>query len=112
MKFSLCLSLTFHPASSAGIGRTGSFIVIDAVIDYLTTTTDIDPDINIFNVLRRLRRHRPGSIQTPVSRRVDLCCACARLTLLFCASKEQYTFVFMFLDYCLQRGLLGLRRLP
>lgn len=56
---------------SAGIGRTGTFIAIDMLLDNLAKHTT--GTIDIFDLVQRLRKQRPGSVQTPVS-----CCVCTK----------------------------------
>jgi len=48
------------------VGRTGSFTLIDCILDYLEESKEADPQFNPFNVLRDIRRYRPSSVQTPV----------------------------------------------
>jgi len=45
---------------SAGIGRSGVFVLIDTLVDMLDKTESID----IFEMVKTLRKHRPGAIQT------------------------------------------------
>jgi len=75
---------------SAGIGRTGSFILIDTVLDYIASFKDSKdiPKINLFATLLKMRQSRPGSVQTA----------------------EQLVFCFKFLLYCVQHGLLGVKK--
>ena len=81
---------------SAGIGRTGTYIAIESIVNYIrnefkegTTSLDKMKDlhISVFEVVRRLRAQRPGMVQT----------------------KSQYAFIHLFFDYCLTYpGRLGL----
>jgi len=78
---------------SAGIGRTGTFIGLDTLLDHLAAARLAraqleDPPINIFNVVRSMREQRPGMVQT----------------------KQQYEFMSVFLDYCIQNGLFGVKQ--
>jgi len=76
----------FH--CSAGVGRNGTFITIDVILDNLASKNPLP--INVFNALLELRVARPGSIQTVM----------------------QYEFVFRFLDYCIEKGLFGTSKQP
>lgn len=76
---------------SAGIGRTGVFIAVDELLDYLEDYAeqegqDADPPINVFNVVQKLREQRMGMIQTA----------------------DQYAYVFHFLDFCLVKKFTAL----
>ena len=51
---------------SAGIGRSGVFTLIDSILDDISRPDNPDPQINIFEALKEIRKQRPGSIQTPV----------------------------------------------
>jgi protein tyrosine phosphatase len=55
---------------SAGVGRTGTFIALMALKDYLTTEREkvIDGtlDLNIYNLVQRLRSNRPLMVQSDV----------------------------------------------
>lgn len=73
---------------SAGIGRTGTFLAIDSVLDYVAymrQSSSVDPIINICAVVQQLRRGRQGMVQ----------------------SKSQYVFIYFYIDHCLQHGLFG-----
>lgn len=59
---------------SAGIGRTGTFIAIDMLLDNLAKHTT--GTIDIFDLVQRLRKQRPGSVQTPVSYCVCMLAKC------------------------------------
>lgn len=48
---------------SAGIGRTGTIIAVDQIIDHIKWF-GIDTPINVAEVFKKLRFHRPGMIQT------------------------------------------------
>lgn len=54
--FSLCLC-------SAGVGRTGTFIVIDAMIDMMHAEQKVD----VFGFVSKIREQRSQLIQTDVS---------------------------------------------
>ncbi len=74
---------------SAGIGRTGTFIALDILIDHLLfafrrkVLTGAHPAINIFSLVQALREARGGMVQT----------------------KAQYMFIAAFVDHCLTQGL-------
>ncbi|CAL1610900.1 unnamed protein product [Knipowitschia caucasica] len=48
---------------SAGIGRTGTIVVIDMILDTITTT-GLDCDIDISRVIQMVREQRSGMVQT------------------------------------------------
>lgn len=48
---------------SAGIGRTGTFIVIDTIVNQIIRE-GLDADIDIFKTIHSLRRQRSGFVQT------------------------------------------------
>jgi len=63
--FVLCLC-------SAGVGRTGTFIVIDAMIDMMHAEQKVD----VFGCVAKIREQRSQLVQTDVSwRRVPSCLA-------------------------------------
>lgn len=67
---------------SAGLGRTGTFIVIDTILELVSSYDDklrIDP----VELVLALRAHRPGSIQTP----------------------EQLHFVYQYIEHCMENKL-------
>ena len=75
---------------SAGIGRTGSFIALDVILDsinseHLSQSSNSEADINVFQIVSKLRRYRMGMVQT----------------------KVQYIFIAKFLEFCLREGKLG-----
>lgn len=53
------------PPRSAGVGRTGTFIVIDAMIDMMHAEQKVD----VFGFVARIREQRSQLIQTDVSLR-------------------------------------------
>lgn len=48
---------------SAGIGRTGAFIVIDLLINYIKTM-GLNCDIDISRTIQAIREQRSGMVQT------------------------------------------------
>lgn len=48
---------------SAGVGRTGTFIVIDAMMDMMYAEQKVD----VFEFVARIRNQRPQMVQTDVS---------------------------------------------
>lgn len=54
------------PSGSAGVGRTGTFIVIDAMIDMMHAEQKVD----VFGFVARIREQRSQLIQTDVSLRL------------------------------------------
>lgn len=56
------------PPRSAGVGRTGTFIVIDAMIDMMHAEQKVD----VFGFVARIREQRSQLIQTDVSLRLRL----------------------------------------
>lgn len=74
---------------SAGLGRTGSFLAIDVLLDHLVHTIASgiqDPVVNVMSTVNQLRKQRPGSVQT----------------------KDQYAFIYAFVSYCCQHKLFGI----
>lgn len=71
LKFYLCILLGYGSFSclwlsnfsSAGVGRTGTFIVIDTMLDRIKAEGTID----IFNFVAYLRTRRTAMVQTEVS---------------------------------------------
>ena len=51
------------PLHSAGVGRTGTFIVIDAMIDMMHAEQKVD----VFGIVSRIREQRSLLVQTDVS---------------------------------------------
>lgn len=51
------------PVFSAGVGRTGTFIVIDAMIEMMYA----EPKIDVFGFVSRIRDQRSQLVQTDVS---------------------------------------------
>ena len=70
---------------SAGIGRSGTFIAIDMLLDNISYMIANSPMqiINIPRLVHELRTQRPGMVQT----------------------KHQFTFIYEFIDYCIQKSL-------
>lgn len=58
--FVVCFVLCLH---SAGVGRTGTFIVIDAMIDMMHAEQKVD----VFGFVSKIREQRSQLIQTDVS---------------------------------------------
>lgn len=50
-------------SQSAGVGRTGTFIVIDAMMDMIHSEQKVD----VFEFVSRIRNQRPQMVQTDVS---------------------------------------------
>lgn len=73
---------------SAGIGRTGSFALIDTILEYLEKADKKNPKINVFNTLKHIRSMRPGAVQTV----------------------DQYRFCFTFIDHAINKGLFGIEK--
>jgi protein tyrosine phosphatase len=73
---------------SAGVGRSGVFVAVNMILDYLKIHSSIDkesnPYINVFEVVSYLREYRPGMVQT----------------------KEQYKFIYEFIDYCITNNII------
>lgn len=55
--------------SSAGIGRTGTFVVLD----YLLRQAKEETHIDIFNTVKQMRNERTNFVQTDVSVIISLC---------------------------------------
>ena len=55
--------LTFFPSCSAGVGRTGTFICIDTMMNMIEAEGKVD----IFNFVRHMRFRRNYMVQTSVS---------------------------------------------
>jgi protein tyrosine phosphatase len=72
---------------SAGIGRTGTLIAIDMLLDNIADVLRRNsvPVINIPRLIHELRLQRPGIVQT----------------------RQQFTFIYEFMDYCIQNNLFG-----
>ena len=48
---------------SAGVGRTGTYIAMDILLDEMEETGEVD----IFNCTKKMRSRRPNMIQTMVT---------------------------------------------
>jgi protein tyrosine phosphatase len=74
---------------SAGIGRTGTFIAIDLILDYILhcQQNNVDCSISVFSVVHSLRLCRSGMVQT----------------------KQQYEFITHFLAHAINNKLFGLK---
>lgn len=59
-----CSSFCLLCLRSAGVGRTGTFIVIDAMIDMMHAEKKVD----VFGFVSKIREQRSQLIQTDVSR--------------------------------------------
>lgn len=55
--------VTSSLSQSAGVGRTGTFIVIDAMMDMIHAEQKVD----VFEFVSRIRNQRPQMVQTDVS---------------------------------------------
>lgn len=93
----LCLCV-----SSAGVGRTGTFIVIDAMIDMMHAEQKID----VFGFVSRIREQRSQLIQTDVSQGFDCFLLEAQIISFIVPNKSslqmQYSFVYQaLLEYYL-----------
>lgn len=55
--------ISFYPYVSAGVGRTGTFIVIDAMLDMMNSERKVD----VFGFVTRIRAQRCQMVQTDVS---------------------------------------------
>ena len=73
----------------SAVGRTGTFICIDILLDYLYAMlhqAHVDSNsivVNVCQVVQHLRRSRVGMVQ----------------------SKSQYKFIYLYLDYCISKKL-------
>ena len=54
--------------SSAGVGRTGTYIALDATLDRMNVNGDID----VFNFVAAMRTRRIAMVQTEVDRGIRL----------------------------------------
>ena len=52
----------FVPDFSAGIGRTGTYIALDILLDQMDTTGRVD----VMKVMKQMRDQRKGAVQTKV----------------------------------------------
>lgn len=77
---------------SAGIGRSGTFVGIDALLDHMfnmQNNQEIDKTLNIMKIVYEMRLQRAGMVQT----------------------KGQYIFLYQFIDHCLRSGLFEIQLL-
>ena len=60
----ICFSDIYFPPSSAGVGRTGTFIAVDAMMQRLKQKDDVD----IYNFVTQMRTKRTFMVQNLVHR--------------------------------------------
>ena len=58
--------MTFVFYSSAGVGRTGTYICLDYLMQFLEEH-DFSAEVDIFDMVLKLRENRPHMVQTEVS---------------------------------------------
>lgn len=70
---------------SAGVGRSGTFIGIDMMLDKLASCPDHTAELNLYALVDALRGSRCQMVQ----------------------SVDQYGFLYKFMDHCIEKGLFG-----
>ena len=65
---------------SAGVGRTGTFVMLDVMMDRLKA----EESINVYEVLRQLRSKRMYMVQTQVSQSLIFNTVCVTVYLMLC----------------------------
>ena len=68
---------------SAGVGRTGTFIVLDSMLERM----EKEKTVNVYDFLTNMRRKRIQMVQTQVSMSVNVCeCVCAHVCMCECVT--------------------------
>jgi len=83
-----------HPPTSAGVGRTGSFISVDILARRLSVGKE---EVDVFSLVRELRLARERTVETPVSdcglgTGILVFFMCCLVSLIVCL-QEQYSLV-------------------